>query len=197
MEKEPGAGKYRLGITAFEIGQKLLSRMSLLRKARPIMERLARETNEAVYLTVPRGDEALFLDFVDTPHQVKIISLVGKRYTLESTAAGKLLLAKDLLLEKSQPVSDAPKPAPLSEEELDCLTQWGVLHDRGTLGEGIASVAAPMFNDLEEVAGCLCLVGPEFRLSRQQVEGPLARQLKEAGEIVSSKLGYHEHYLTQ
>ena len=41
VEREERSGKYRLGLSAYEIGQKFLSRMGLLRHARPVVERLA------------------------------------------------------------------------------------------------------------------------------------------------------------
>ena len=93
VEREKGSGKYRLGLSAYEIGQRFLSRMGLLRKARPVMEKLVRECNEAVYLVVRRGSGVLFLDMVDTSQQVKIIAMVGNSYPLAGNAAGKIMLA--------------------------------------------------------------------------------------------------------
>ena len=58
VEREERSGKYRLGLSAYEIGQKFLSRMGLLRHARPVAERLARGCNEAVYIAVRRRKEA-------------------------------------------------------------------------------------------------------------------------------------------
>ena len=37
VEKEPDSGKYRLGLSSYEIAQKLLAKMGLLRQARPVM----------------------------------------------------------------------------------------------------------------------------------------------------------------
>ena len=97
VEREEQSGKYRLGLSAYEIGQKFLSRMGLLRHAKPLIERLARGCNEAVYVAVRRRKEVLFLDMVDTSQKVKIVSLVGKRFPLETTAAGQVLLAMKMV----------------------------------------------------------------------------------------------------
>src|SRR5210317_1233480 len=102
VEREEQSGKYRLGLSAYEIGQKFLSRMGLLRHARPVVERLARGCNEAVYIVVKRRKEVLFLDMVDTTQKVKIVSLVGKRYPLDSTAAGQVLMAFNNVQEKAE-----------------------------------------------------------------------------------------------
>ena len=63
IEKEE-EGKYRLGVSAYELSQKFLSRMGLLKEAKPVMERLVRECNETVYLAIRRNKEVLLLDKV-------------------------------------------------------------------------------------------------------------------------------------
>jgi len=191
VEREEGSGKYRLGLSAYEIGQKFISRMGLLRKARPVMERLIRDCNEAVYLAVKRDEQVLFLDMVDTTQQVKIISLVGKRYPLAATAAGKMILAHAQIQATHRP--------PLEDGmagELVQIARQGYALDRGGLGEGITCAAVPLFNARGVICGVLCLLGPEFRLSPERVEKEFLPSLREAGEIISSKLGYLGHYLS-
>ncbi len=43
VEKEQKSGKYRLGLTAYEMSQKMLTKMDLLRKAKPVIEKLKDE----------------------------------------------------------------------------------------------------------------------------------------------------------
>jgi DNA-binding IclR family transcriptional regulator len=190
VEREKVSGKYRLGLSAYEIGQKFLSRMGLLRNARPVMERLVRDCNEAVYLAMRRGDEILFLDMVDTSQQVKVISLVGRRYPLAATAAGKMMLAH-------APSRALPSPShgwPDAEELLQ-IGRQGYCVDRAGLGDGIVSAAVPLLNSAGKICGCLCLVGPDFRMPPEKLDTVVLPALREAGEIVSSKLGHLEHYL--
>ena len=200
VEREKGSGKYRLGLSAYEMGQKFLSRMNLLRKAKPVMERLVRQCNEAVYLAVPRESYILLLDMVDTSAQVKIVSLVGNRYPIHDTAAGKVILAhsppgQDIVSGAS--AKKALKPEPLCAEELHHIHQTGMSTDTDRLGEGIISVAVPLFRTGGEVAGCLCCVGPDFRMTEDRINGEIFPQLKEAGDIISSKLGYLGRYLSK
>jgi len=175
VEKVKGSGKYCLGISAYEMGQKFLSCMGLLRKARPVMERLAREINEAIYLVVRRENQGLFLDLSDTTHQVKIISLVGKKYPLESFSAGRLILAG-------------------TQERLNESHKTPMV-DQDALGEGITSLSVPLMTPAGEIPGALCLVGPSYRLSPKIPEEKLFIRLKEAGDVISSKMGYVGHYL--
>lgn len=187
VEREEQSGKYRLGLSAYEIGQKFLSRMGLLRHARPVVERLARGFNEAVYVVVLRRKEALFLDMVDTTQKVKIVSLVGKRYALESTAAGQVLLA----FNPDQDGDRGNAQAPL----LAAVRGHGYAQDNGALGEGIASIAAPLFGNGGKLHGAICVVGPAFRLSPEAIKGQILNPLLDTCGIISSKLGWHSPYI--
>lgn len=192
VEREPDSGTYRLGLSAYEIGQKFLSRMGLLRKAKPVMERLVRECNEAAYLAVRREKDVLFLDMVDTAQQVKIVSLVGRRYPLAATSAGKVILAN--AAGRGQGTWKQGGHDALADE-LSAIRREGACIDRGALGEGIASAAVPLYRAGGETPGSLCFIGPDFRMSPEKIEGELLPRLKEAGEIISSKLGHLGIYL--
>ncbi|PLX78942.1 MAG: IclR family transcriptional regulator [Desulfuromonas sp.] len=188
VERTDGDSKYRVGLSAYEIAQKLLSRMGLLRKAKPVMEKLVTTTNEAVYLTVRRGKDVLFFDMVDTSHQVKIVSLVGRRYPLTETAAGQILLAYS-------------EPGDLPEDEVDNMAELAQVQvrgnciDKGALGEGVTSLAVPLLGNSGKLTASLCLVGPDFRMNEEKINQELLPMLSEAGVIISSKLGYVGHYL--
>lgn len=198
VEKEAHSGKYRLGMAAYEMGQKFLSRMTVLRKARPVMERLVRGCNETVYLAMRRYNDVLFLDMVDTAQQVKVVTLVGKRYPLGTCAAGKVILA--YLPEPAKPrrgngASGQPAEPLLAAGERSLIRQRGIWTDHGELGEGIASLAAPIFSSGGDLAGCLCLVGPDFRLPEERIANDFQPRLKEAAEMISSRLGFVSNYL--
>lgn len=187
VEREEATGRYRLGLSAYEMGQKLLSRMGLLSKARPLMQKLVRECDETIYLVVRRDQEVLFLDLADTTQQVKIISLAGQRYPLHNTAAGRLMLA---YLPEGEDRRKWLDPAERSD-----IQQQGYCIDRDALGEGITSIAAPLFAANGSLAGCLCCVGPTFRLEHQPLVDCLLAGLKEACMTISSKLGYLSPHL--
>jgi len=190
VEKEDNNGSYRLGLTAYEIGQKFLLRMDLLRKAKPMMERLAHACDEAVYLAVPRDGEVLFLDMVDTSQQVKTASLVGRRFPLTETAAGKVVLATSQVLSETIDTG-------LTPDESRAICQKGGCIDRGVLADGVASLAVPLSGPSGEHLGALVIVAPDFRLGADRIGGELMPMLIEAGEITSSKLGHVSHLINQ
>lgn len=185
VEKNEGSGKYRLGLAAYEMGQKFLSRMSLLAKAKPVMEGLARECNEAVYFAVPRENEVLMLDMVNSTHIVITAPLVGKSFPLSRAAAGKAIWAfrTPLAGKNSQEVSTAQMA------ELDVIRKLGASVEFGGFGEGTASLASPFFSAQKKVLGSLCIVGPDFRMNKERIAGELLPRLKSACATVSSRLG--------
>ena len=191
VEKEEKSGKYRLGFSAFETGQKLLSRMGLLRTAKPVIEKLARACDEALYLAVPHATEILLLDMVDTMQQVKIIPLLGQRFPITGTSAGQVILAHS----PSHLKACTGKIPESLTAELPKIAEQGYCIESGDFGEGIASLAVPLLNAEKKVLGSLCLIGPEFRLTREKIETQLLPQLQDAGIIVSSKLGYVGYFI--
>jgi len=195
VERGEDSVKYRLGLSAYEMGQKLLSRMGMLRKARPSMERLARQCNESVYFMVRRGDEVLLLDMIDSTQQVKITPLTGRRFPLAATAVGRIFQAYG-----ERPGGEGKKHLevkmpPLPATDLDDIRRRGVCIDQQGFGDGVTCVAVPLLNAKGEVAAVLAILGPEFRMTRERIEADLVPQLKDAGYVVSAGLGYLGHYL--
>lgn len=196
VERGEDAVKYRLGLMAYEMGQKLLSRMGMLRKARPAMERVARQCNESVYFVVRRNDEVLLLDMIDSTQQVKIASLAGRRFPLAATAVGRIFQAFG-----ERPAGDGKRhlevkmPPLAAADELDAIRRRGVSVDGHGFGEGVTCVAVPVLNAKGEVVAALAILGPTFRMARERIEAELVPQLKDAGHVVSAGLGYLGHYL--
>lgn len=161
-------GIYHIGVSAFETAQKLLSRFTLLNKARPVMEALARTSGESVYLAIQRGQDILLVDMIDTLEQIKVVSLLGKRYPLTATALGQVFT-------------------------LDEQDSGGFRSDQGSLGAGIACLAVPVRNAGGKVCGALSLIGPDFRFTQGRTE-ELLPPLRDAGELISSKIGFLGRY---
>lgn len=185
VERGQGASDYKLGLAAFEVGQKLLSRMTLLHKARPVMGQLVRQCNETVYLVVQRDDDALFLEMVDNDQKIKVVPLNGRRFPLNSCAAGKTLLAFDEATNKAR-----IKQQPQLQEELNTYRQQGYSMDRDGIGEGSTCIAVPIFNAEEKSSGGLAMVGPSFRMDNERITRELLPAIKAAGEMASARLGY-------
>lgn len=187
VERGKLTGEYQLGLAAFEVSQKLLSKMTLLRKSRPAMAQLVRQCDETVYLVVQRNREALFLEMLDNDQKVKVIPLTSQRFPLQSCAAGKIFLAFD---ETNQPfLADHPE----LPSELDRCRQQNYCMDRNGIGEGSTCMAVPLFKTGKVLTGSLALIAPSFRIDEERINKELLPALKAAGEMISAQLGYNAY----
>lgn len=194
--REEGSGCYRLGLSALELAQKCLKTASLIQHARPIMEFLARKHGEAVYMTVLKDDEVLFLDMVDCDRQIKATPLVGKRFPFFTNAAGKVIKSfesRDLLpgswTRGRKAVANLPDISAL-ECELDTIKARGVAIDRGGLGDEIVSVAVAIRDYAGKIVGALTLLAPSFRMVAERIDQEIIPSLQESADMLSLKFGH-------
>jgi len=194
VEREGSSGCYLLGLSSVELAQKMLQSVSLIKHARPIMEKLARKHDEAVYVTVLKGDDVLFLDMVDSEQQIKAAPLTGKRYPFFTNAAGKVIRAfesRDLLdkFKKRHRKEDLPDFAEL-ELELNTIRSRGVAIETNGLGEGIITVAVAVKDYAGTVICALTMIGPSFRMLADRVENEIVPSLVDGAEALSRRFGY-------
>lgn len=195
VDREEEGGGYQLGFTSLELAQKLIRNSNIVHFAHPVMEDLARKHAEAVYMTVLKGEEVLFVDMVDCDQQIKAASLVGKRFPFFTNAAGKMLKAlepTDLLekvFKKRGQKEGVPDLESLSRE-LKEIRSKGVAVETGGLGEGLISVAVAVRDYAGKVIGAITLFGPSFRLITERLECEIIPSLLEGAEALSEKFGY-------
>lgn len=187
VERGQVTGEYQLGLAAFEVSQKLLSKMTLLRKARPAMAQLVRQCDETVYLVVQRNQDALFLEMLDNNQKVKVTPLTSQRFPLQGCAAGRIFLAFDE--ENQQLIDDQPELT----TELDHCRKQSYCIDRNGVGEDSTCMAVPLFKTGKVIAGSLALVAPSYCTDEERINKELIPALKAAGEKISAQLGYNAY----
>lgn len=176
VKKSVLQGKYNLGVSAFETSRKLLTRMDLLSKAKPVMDALVGECSESIYLAIPSVGDVLLIEMANTNQQVQAIPLVGRRYPIKGVAAGSVIFAH------------STRGKILSGEWARTRDQ-GFCLDQDKLAVGITSIAAPIFDMHNQAVGSLCLVGPSFRLMDEELRKSHISCLIHAASLVSAKLG--------
>ena len=186
---------YRLVFSPVAFGQKLLKNMSVIDHAHPVLEALADKLDEAVYLTIPKDDEVLFLDMADSCQQIKTESLLGRLLPFFSNAAGKVMRSldsRDLVerLLKGRGRNKGARELEKLDLELADIRTKGVAVDRGGLGEGVISVAVAVRDYSGVVIGAIILIGPSFRIMSERIEQEIIPALKEGADLLSGKFGY-------
>ncbi|MEQ3649219.1 IclR family transcriptional regulator [Hyphomonas sp.] len=86
---------YSLGPLILALGHCASIQIQLARVARPILEDLAKQTDDIVHLGVIEGDEVLYLEKVPGKRRILISSHVGERQPIATTGLGKALILEE------------------------------------------------------------------------------------------------------
>jgi IclR family acetate operon transcriptional repressor len=198
VRQNPGTGRYGLGARALHFAEAYLEQSDLRDAARPVLERLSRETGETANLVVLDGHEVLYLDKAESPQNLRIFSRIGRRAPLHATAAGKVLLACRPAEEVSRLLGRGALER-LTPRTLTGLTELrlelaetraqGYAVDRGECEEGAHCIAAPVSAATGEVLAAISLSGPSIRMSGRRVR-EIVPAVVAAAHAVSAALGY-------
>ncbi len=198
VEKDEKAGTYSLGLAAFEIGNAYLRQTDLIRVSKPIMADLAQKVQETVHLAVLSDTEIVYVDKVDSPRSLGVMSKIGQRAPVNCTALGKTLLAfqpedeQSRILHKIRLTPLTPRTITSKQkliEELGGIRKQGYALDRREIEEDVECIGAPIRNHIGDVIAAISISGP-----RRKIHTPDEKQfvslVTETAALISSKMGY-------
>jgi DNA-binding IclR family transcriptional regulator len=197
VEKDE-AGIYSLGLAAFEIGNAYLMQTDLIQVSKPIMTDLASKVQETVHLAVLSDIEIVYVDKVDSPRAVGVMSKIGQRGPLHCTALGKTLLAFQPDDEQSR-IIQRIRMTPFTSRtitskqklirELRTVKEQGYALDRREIEEDVECIGAPVLNHLGNVVAALSISGPQRKIGTPQ-EKQFIQDVVRAAASISGKMGY-------
>ncbi len=197
VEKDE-AGTYSLGLAAFEIGNAYLMQTDLIQVSKPIMADLASKVQETVHLAVLSDIEIVYVDKVDSPRTLGVISKLGQRGPLHCTSLGKTLLAFQPEDEQARIIqkirmnpftSRTITTKPRLIEELRIIKKQGYALDRREIEEDVECIGAPILNHLGNVIAALSISGPQKKIGTPR-EKQFIHDVVKAAALISSKMGY-------
>lgn len=190
--------KYRLGLKILSISSQALESLELRRHARPLMMELMQKSRETVHLVAIEGDEGVYVEKIDTPESIGLLSRVGKRVPLYCTSVGKAILAQadagwvdgylvriPLVPRTAGTITDVS----LLKQELEKVRIRGFAMDLEENKEGVICVAAPIIQAGGSVIGAISISGPSFRFTAGSAlsYGPV---IAEFCRTISWQIGY-------
>ena len=180
-----GLELYRLGINAYQYAVRDLFRGSL--------EKIERETGDAVFLLIRSGNDALCIDRVEGSYPIKTILVdVGSRRPL-GIGAGSLALIAFLPEEECEAIisSNAPRyghykniTAPSIRSLAAEARERGYTISRGLFHEGVISLGIPVINGNGEVLAGITVSAIARRMDsrrREEIFQLVCRIVKEDG----------------
>ena len=201
VEKDKKTGEYSLGVATFETGNTYLRRMDFIQISKPIMAGLALEVQETVHLAVLSDTEIVYVDKVDSPRTLGVMSKIGQRAPVYCTALGKVLLAHQPNDELSRIVQQI-KLKPFTRntisskkklvEELRKIRKQGYALDQKEYEQDVECIGAPIRNHLGNTIAAISISGPQRKINTPQEKQFIGHVVK-AAAAVSSKMGYMEN----
>jgi DNA-binding IclR family transcriptional regulator len=197
LEQNAGDGKYRLGLTLFELGALVRRKMDFTMEARPFLRTLLEKTGETVHLGILDHDSVLYVISLESKQALRMGSKVGTRAPVHSTAVGKTLLAFQPEEEIARIIARGlPAIAPNTlvdakalQRELAAIRARSYAIDDEESEIGLRSIAAAIRNDSGNVIAAISIAGPVHRMTRKMLLG-WSRELVDAAEAVSQRLGW-------
>lgn len=196
--RDSHSGKYRLGLKLIQLASIAFDSMELRQIARPVIEQLAAELRETVHLAVLDDGEVVYIDKIESPAKVQMVSRVGGRAPAYCTGVGKALLAfqpeeeiRRLAREKGL-VPYTPATITNVEEllaHLATVRQRGYAIDQGEHESMIRCVAAPVRDHSNAVVASVSVttVAASWDPIRLQI---ITDKVLEAAEQISRELGW-------
>lgn len=197
LEKGSDA-KYRLGLLFLKFGHLVSTRLDIRKIAYPFMQDLHNDVKEAINLIVREGNEAIYIEKIDTKQKVRLYTAIGRKSPLYAGACSRSILSF---------LPDAEIKAYIELAELKPFAQ-GTITDKDKLCETIqqariegytishselenhtSAVAAPIFNHLGEVVAGISIAGIEANYQGENVE-IFKKKVKKVADDISRQLGY-------
>ena len=157
-------GRVRLGPALARLAA--TARADMARIAHPYLEELSRRINETVDFAVLDGDDAVFIDQVVAPNQLRAEFSLGDAFPMHCSAHGKAILAA-LDIPRAEALAEAELPGEPGRvthlmDELDEVRRTGLAFDREEHIKGICAVSAAVRDSLGGV-GAISVPVPATR----------------------------------
>ena len=174
VEREVAAKRYIVGPRVAALSLAVQMRSPMRRERHAILSRLVDEIGETCNFTMLDGNEAVYVDRVETQAIVRLHMKIGSRVPLHCTASGKLFLARL----PPPAVRRLLRSAPLKrytdrtitgvdalERELAKIRASGIGTDSGEFLDGSVCLAVPVIDPRGRVCAAVAVHGPAPRMT--------------------------------
>jgi DNA-binding IclR family transcriptional regulator len=200
--RDPITRRYTCGYAVANLARSADIRIPLVVKARPHLERLARELDEVVFLGICTGYQLLILDQVESSGELKITARPGTRLSVFAGSAGKVFLAhtdKELLenLIYSGPLPQFTANSVTDPDQyladLERIRDAGVATDIGEYIFNLWCVSVPIFYGKKarrRMVAAFWVVGLNSEQAPQRMQTAL-RLGRATGEALSRSMSHY------
>lgn len=194
---EQGDGVYAAGPRVLTVAGEVLSSLDHQGRARPLLRELQERTRATVHFGLLAGDEAIYVDKLESGLPYEMASRIGMRLPLHCTAIGKAILSQLSEAEAGTLLDHVPLERRTAHTlvdradlrtELDAVRAAGYAIDDEENEAGIRCVAAPVFDHRGRVIGAVSVSSLVYELSREGAQA-LGPQVARTAAAVSGLFG--------
>jgi DNA-binding IclR family transcriptional regulator len=190
--------RYKLGLKLLELGNLVMERLELRNTALPHMKTLCSEIDEVVHLVIREGNEAVYIEKVESNQNIRLYTRIGKRSPLYVGSGPKLLFAHlpkaerrrlldGLTMESLTPNTITDKEQLL--KDLEKIRDQGFSTSHGEQDANTFGISFPIRDYTEQVIAALGVSGLAARFSHEK-EADMLQKVKRAAQLISKELGF-------
>lgn len=195
----PEEKRYGLGIAAVELSSAYGRQEPLARLGRPLVADLVNRLRMSGHVAVPLGRDVLYIVEERFPGAPSLVTEVNVRLPMPATASGRAILAK---LPKAQVRALFPDRASFASphthvtaitkysklrQVLDATLTSGFAVERGSVTEGISSVAVPVLDHRSWPVAAIAVTFPDSEV-REDHFPEIAAEVREVATTLSSRI---------
>lgn len=194
VERDEESRKFRLGLALIGVAGPLLANLDVRRVALPVLCTLTEQTGETSALLVWSGTEAVTVEQVPSPRQVKHTTPLGTPYRSVQSASVQVSLAnlpEEEALELCRTgVIRTPQFFDESHlaAQLASVREVGYAVNYGVTSPDVVGLAAAVADHRGELAAVVMLAAPLYRVRPERVPY-MSRCVVEAAVAIGARLG--------
>lgn len=188
---------YRATLKTWQVGRAVVENLNIRSVARPLMEFLAEETQETIYLAVRDGLQVVYLDKIESVKPIRSWNPIGGTAPIYCVGTGKALLAADygelraVIEAELTPFTDRTlTDLKALDADISATQMRGYAIDQGEFRPQIYSLGAAITLPDGQAVGALGVSVPDVNLASGDVDR-IGALVQHAARSVSENLARH------
>lgn len=189
-------GSYTLGYRLIQLASKSWEASDIRTAARPFIEALRNATKETVHLAVPSGNGMAYIDKLESPNAVRMMTRIGARVEFHSTSVGKAYLSS-LPEERARQIIAGLEFRPFTEftftdrdlflEEIRKTRERGYSYDHEENERDIRCFGSAIYDRSGEPVAGVSISIPLYRYDENR-HADYARMIRETAASITQSL---------